>query len=94
MPEISKFAKFILYADDANIIITGNTLNEIEEQLFSLINALLDWVDSNGLLLNIKNTVFMLFSRQKTALNFTVKIKNTVIERKSETKFLGVIVDV
>ena len=35
----------------------------------------------------------MLFSRQNTALNFTVKIKNTVIERKSETKFLGVIVD-
>ena len=93
MPEISKFAKFILYADDANIIITGNTLNEIEEQLFSLINALLDWVDSNGLLLNLKKTVFMLFSRQKIALNFTVKIKNTVIEHKSETKFLGVIVD-
>ena len=35
----------------------------------------------------------MLFTRSNVASNFTVKIRNTVIERKSETKFLGVIVD-
>ena len=93
IPVISRLAKFILYADDANIILTGDTLNEIEEQLFSLINALLEWVDSNGLLLNLKKTVYMLFSRTNIASNFTIKIRNTVIERKTETKFLGVLVD-
>ena len=35
----------------------------------------------------------MLFSRTNIASNFTIKIRNTVIERKSETKFLGVLVD-
>jgi exonuclease III len=93
LPAISKLAKFILYADDANIILTGNTLNEIEEQLHELINVLLDWVDINGLLLNLKKTVYMLFSRNNIAANLTVKIRNVAIERKSETKFLGVIVD-
>ena len=91
LPVISKLAKFILYADDANIILTGDTLNDIEEQLFSLISALVDWVDSNGLLLNLKKTVYMLFSRSNIAANLTVKIGNTVIERKYEAKFLGVL---
>ena len=93
MPEISRIAKFILYADDANIILTADSIHEIEKQLCDLINVLLNWVDSNGLLLNLKKTVYMLFNRSNAVLNLTVKIKNTIIERKSESKFLGVIVD-
>ena len=93
IPAVSSLAKFILYADDANIILTADSMNEIEEKLCELINVLLEWVDSNGLLLNLKKTVYMLFTRSNVASNFTVKIRNTVIERKSETKFLGVIVD-
>ena len=37
MPQIYKFAKFILYADDANIFITGDNMNEIEQQFKTLI---------------------------------------------------------
>ena len=29
MPEISKLAKFILHADDANIFVTGSTVEEV-----------------------------------------------------------------
>ena len=36
IPEIYKLAKFILYADDANIIISGNTVAEIELQVAEL----------------------------------------------------------
>ena len=32
IPNISEFAKFILYADDANIILTANTIEEINSQ--------------------------------------------------------------
>ena len=33
IPEIAQFAKFILYADDANLILTADTIEQINEQL-------------------------------------------------------------
>ena len=93
IPEICHFAKFILYADDANIIITGSSIAEIEEQITSLTSALLYWVNSNGLLLNLKKTQYMVFSRRRLIDNFVVSIDNTVIQRVNEARFLGVIVD-
>ena len=30
IPNVSQIAKFILYADDANIIITGNNITEVD----------------------------------------------------------------
>ena len=53
IPEVANFAKFILYADDANIIITGATIEEVYNQLLSLINNLVKWVTCNGLTLNL-----------------------------------------
>ena len=94
LPQISKFAKFIMYADDANIIITGKSVNEINEKFNKLSEALLSWVDTNGLKLNLKKTNFMIFSRQqKIVIPQGLFIGNTMIERKSEARFLGVIMD-
>ena len=69
MPRISNIAKFILYADDANIIVTGNSIAEIEEQLSDLTVALSKWVNVNGLKLNLKKTNYMIFSRRKLGHN-------------------------
>ena len=93
IPGILNVAKFILYADDANIILTGENMNEIEEQLSILTAALLKWVDSNGLVLNLKKTNYMIFSRRKVDRNINLIIANTHIQCKSEARFLGVIVD-
>ena len=94
IPEIQKFAKFILYADDANIILTGKNMKEIEEQAAELSTALMNWVDSNGLALNLKKTNYMIFSRQKIDnYNFKLVMANAEIHRKTEARFLGVIVD-
>ena len=94
IPEIAQFAKFILYADDANIIITANTIEEINDQLENLITKLLDWVNSNGLVLNLKKTKYMIFSRSRNVeLPQPLTISETLIERKYETRFLGVIID-
>ena len=93
IPGILKLAKFILYADDANIILTGENMQEIEEKFTKLANVLVEWVDSNGLALNLKKTNYMIFSKQKICSNFAPLIANTFIERKTSTRFLGVIVD-
>ena len=93
IPEISSIAKFILNADDANIIVTANTIEESYNQIESLIDNLEDWVHCNGLTLNLKKTKYLIFSRSKEALPCPLNISQTPIERKTETRFLGVIVD-
>ena len=93
MPEINRLAKFILYADDANILITGKTMSEIETKYYEIIKALENWVASNGLVLNIKKTNYMLFSTSKIAETFVPTISKKPIERKHASRFLGVLID-
>ena len=93
LPNICHLAKFILYADDANIIVSGQSMHEIEQQLAELIPALTKWVGSNGLKLNLKKTSYMIFSKRKIDNVGDIYISNTKIERKSECRFLGVIID-
>jgi len=56
LPGISNLAKFILYADDANIIITGSNIQEIISKIDHLTDVLIKRVYSNGLALNLKKT--------------------------------------
>ena len=76
LPNILNRAKFILYADDANIIINGANIADIVQQLNALCNILPNRVISNGLALNLKNTKYMLFSRQNIELPDEFKILN------------------
>ena len=93
LPNIFNRAKFILYADDANIIINGANIADIVQQLNELCNILPNWVISNGLALNLKKTKYMLLSRQNIELPDEFKILNKKIDRVKEVRFLGVIVD-
>ena len=90
MPNIQDAIVFILYADDANIIITGNTLHEIQLKFASLSNCLVQWVSTNGLSLNVRKTQYMVFSNKNLDLD---KLKLTVnhipIERQVVARFLS-----
>ena len=66
LPGSYKLAKFILYADDANIIITGNSETELQSKYNALAEALENWVNENGLLLNVSKTKYMIISNKKT----------------------------
>ena len=95
MPNISGLAKFILYADDSSIIITANSIPELEAKFAEISNFLITWVSENGLMLNIKKTNYMIFTRQRNlninAMN--LRVAGKPIERKKVAKFLGVLVD-
>ena len=93
LPNILNRAKFILYADDVNIIVNGANFADIVQQLNELCNILPNWVISNGLALNLKKTMYMLFSRQNIELPDVFKILNKKIDRVKEVRFLEVIVD-
>ena len=66
---------------------------EIEQKCNTLLNVLSVWVRSNGLLLNLKKTNYMVFTRQRTTQELNLLIDNKPIKRMTEAKFLGVIVD-
>ena len=66
LPYIDNLAKFILYADDANIIFTGQSIEIIEMNMQNFISELEEWVALNGLKLNISKTKYMLFSNRTT----------------------------
>ena len=69
-----------MYADDANIFVTGNNLDEAYTKLDSLISLLVNWVDNNGLALNLKKTKYMVFSRQRNLQYRDVVISGIDIE--------------
>ena len=95
MPNIHKLAKFILYADDANIILTGANAHEIISKYRELSVLLYKWVSSNGLMLNVSKTNYMLFSNISIGdlSSYQPTINDIPIEKKHVAKFLGVLVD-
>ena len=95
LPNLSNTAKFIMYADDANIVISGKNILEVYQQLNKLSLGLVKWVEANGLALNLKKTKYMIFSRKNTEKKLPVPflISSKKIEHTDEARFLGVIVD-
>ena len=92
LPGIGSIAKFILYADDANIIIKADSFEEIQSKLEILLEKLQSWVYSNGLKLNIKKTKYMIFANRHK-IDIDVKLNGIPIERSNCERFLGVLVD-
>ena len=54
LPNISKLAKFLLYADDANVLITCKYTVEILTKFDAIATSIVEWVNTNGLALNLK----------------------------------------
>ena len=94
LPNVSNLVKFILYADDANIIITAPTIEEVITLTRQILESLSNWVDSNRLLLNLKKTHYMIFSQTNNKFsNLNLSLHGVQLKRETESKFLGVIID-
>ena len=82
----------IMYADDTNIFLAGNNLNEMTTNFNRELEELSTYFRSNRLSLNLTKTHAMIFStnhhtRQQT---LNLKIDDSVIETVCSTTFLGV----
>ena len=86
-----------MYADDANIIVTGSDIEDVKAKISALLIKLLDWVNMNSLKLNVKKTHYMIFSNTHKSTNkeynLNLKINNEPILQSHEERFLGVIMD-
>jgi len=85
----------ILFADDSNLIVRGNSLKALEDKINQDIPLLTTWLETNRLSLNLKKTHIMVFGKKHRNIENTISttIKGTTLEIVTHTKFLGVILD-
>ena len=84
----------VLFADDTNLAISGNSISEIESTTNNELPILLDWLYANRLSLNIKKTQVMLFGgKNNNHSDINILINGEKINVVTESKFLGVTLD-
>ena len=85
-----------MYADDTVLFYSSKDVNEIERALCRDLQLLESWLRDNSLFLNKSKTECVLFgtaSRLSTVTNFSIYVSGSLIERVSEFKYLGVVLD-
>ena len=92
---VSEQLKLILFADDTSVFMSNTDLNVLQQKFTTELNKLVNWLEINRLVLNIKKTNFMIFSNKKNINvdSVSIKIKNIPIQHVSHVKFLGVTID-
>ena len=94
MKNICNEPKSIIYADDTNLIITGNTMEETVVKANRVLNKFSNYFNMNKLSLNESKTKYMVFTQKKLYSNTSNLILNEVeLERVKSIKFLGVILN-
>lgn len=84
-----------LYADDSNLKITTNSLEQMEIQSFVELENLNDYLKNHNLILNTLKTSFIKFKTAQNTKqeNLIIMSGSQMIEEKKSTSFLGLTVD-
>lgn len=90
--EVSENIKCVLFADDTNFICSGDDLERLASNVQEELVQLKLWFDINKLSMNLTKTNYMVFSN-RTKPDISLSINNINIEKASEVRFLGVILD-
>lgn len=94
----NKQNKICLYADDANLKICGDSIDEIELSITKNIADLNNHLSKYQLLLNIDKTNFMQIGtvnnkNKKNLRSLSIMLENKQIKEITSTKFLGLVID-
>lgn len=89
---VSKRIQIILFADDTSIYYTGKDLTEMIETTKIELRKIKKWFHENKLSINWKKTKFMIFSNSQYS-DITLDIDQTTVQKLTELKFLGVLLD-
>lgn len=91
---ISNYGKYILFADDTNIIFNDTNLQNLARNVTNELNEIGKWFNMNKLSVNVSKTTFILFSKTRIqqGIDIELKLNNILIEPLHATKFLGVII--
>ena len=104
--ESSMLAKFVLFADDTNIFVSGKDENEAFENANNVLSDIYQYMIANQLHINMSKSVFMHFRRSLNAeerltcarlreygSEKTLRIGTQKLKKVDKVKFLGVIID-
>ena len=84
----------ILFADDTNLFNHGKDMFSLQATLNQELASISQWLKVNKLSLNIKKTMYMVFTRKKTqSADIKIEIDNEIISETKSSKFLGVHID-
>jgi hypothetical protein len=96
LPSYSSKLKFIMFADDTNIIYSHKDPKLLESTLNKELNIISNWFKLNKLSLNIKKTNIMIFKNKYSHVptpDIKITIDDKNIDRVKVTKFLGILID-
>lgn len=94
LPFCSSILKFILFADDTNIFLTGKHVDTLIAIANDELTKVSHWLKCNKLILNLTKSNYIIFNQKHMPLpNIQITIDSIVIEQVHETKFLGVLID-
>lgn len=85
--------KIILYADDAVLTYASEDQTALQEMMQHDMNIMVDWLHQNVMTINAQKTCYMLFGRARSLGNIVVNVEGVAIERVSNFRYLGLILD-
>jgi len=90
--EIINADKYVTYADDSYVVITGTTLQEVKDRVKLISCKHVAELQRRGMKVNAAKTEVVIFSK-KAKLREEIDIAGTIISSKSSMKALGVLFD-
>ena len=82
---VSKILKFVLFADDTNILYSDANINNLNNVVNSELDKLNTWFIINKLSLNVSKTNYILFGNRKVHADLDIKIHNDNITSNNAT---------
>ena len=95
MPSLVKCGRLLQFADDTTLICSGDTHNEVQQQLEHNLKLLLFWINSSKMKLNTSKSSLMWFKPKQSscAPHPPVFIDNHQLQEVEEQKYLGIVFD-
>jgi len=88
-------SKIVLFADDTNILVSEENINNIQYKLNNVLNELQTWSTLNSLVVNVEKTVAMSFhikQNKKPVLPYVI-FQGRDSSNNTRTKFLGIYIN-
>lgn len=87
-----QYSKFLMFADDFKLFLEISSNSDCQK-LQQDINSIYDWSLKNKLPFNINKCLVLSYTRKTELLKFDYIMGKTTLDRKTETKDLGIIFD-
>ena len=84
---------FSLFADDSTATHSDFILKDLLDKLKSEFAKVLEWLKTNKLIINLQKTYLMVFTNKERPETISLNINGSIIQERTESKFLGVILD-